>query len=48
MALEPKTKMYSFRLYVDEMDKLKKVAKARRTTVSELMRTTLRKIIGKK
>jgi hypothetical protein len=42
------TKMYSFRCYIDEMERLRKVAASQRTTVSELMRVALRKIIAKK
>jgi hypothetical protein len=43
---DPRTKMYSFRLFVDEMDGLKTVANKERTTVSELVRKWVRKALA--
>ena len=44
---DPGTKMFSFRLYVDEMNDLAEIAKEERTTVSELVRTLIRARIKK-
>jgi predicted DNA-binding protein len=42
------TKMYSFRLYIDEMERLADVARAERTTVSEMVRQLIRRRIADK
>jgi hypothetical protein len=44
----PRLKMYSFRLYTDEMDQLKTLARKERTTVTELVRKWVRKGIASK
>jgi hypothetical protein len=43
----PRLKMYSFRLYIDEMDQLKTLARKERTTVTELVRKWVRKWVRK-
>ena len=40
------TKMYAFKFYIDEMNALRAIAKDKRTTVSELLRVAIRRIIA--
>lgn len=46
--MRPKLKAYTHRLYEDEMVELAKLAEKQRTTVTDLVRVAIRKILAEK